>query len=194
MASDPHRRLTIPEYLACERQAETKNDYVDGEVFAMAGASRAHNLIAGNVFGEIRNQIRGRACEAYTENMRVRTPDDLFTYPDVAVVCGEPRFDDSELDTLLNPILIVEVLSQSTEAYDRGIKSERYRSIPSLAEYVLVAQERVHVEHLLRQGTDRWLLEELSDLGRTLELPAIGCRLPLSDVYERVFPAQTDTR
>jgi len=187
MASDPHRRLTIPEYLAFERQAETKNDYLDGEVFAMAGASRAHNLVAGNVFGEIRNQLRGRPCEVYTENMRVKTPGDLFTYPDVVVVCGEPKFDDSELDTLLNPILIVEVLSPSTEAYDRGIKSERYRAIPSLAEYVLVAQERAHIEHLLRQDADRWLLEELSDLGQTLELPAIGCRLPLVDVYERVF-------
>ena len=188
MASEPKQRLTISEYLAFERQSETRNDYLEGEVYAMTGASRLHNLIAGNVFAEIRIQLKGRPCEAYTEAMRVRTPSDLFTYPDVVVTCGEPRFDDSELDTLLNPTLIIEVLSRSTEAYDRGIKSERYRSIPSLSEYVLVAQDRVHVEHYVRQPEDRWLLEELSDLGEILDLPAIGCRLPLSEIYYRVFP------
>jgi Uma2 family endonuclease len=190
MASEPKRRLTVEEYLALERQSETKNEYLDGEVFAMAGVTRIHNLVAGNLFGEIRNQLKGRPCEPYTGDMRVRTPNsDLFTYPDVVVACGEPRFDDSELDTLLNPTLIVEVLSPSTEAYDRGIKAERYRSISSLSEYVLVAQDRIHVEHYVRQTGDRWLLEELSDLGQTLELPSIGCRLPLGDIYERVFPA-----
>jgi Uma2 family endonuclease len=119
--------------------------------------------------------------------MRVRTPTDLFTYPDVVVVCGEPRFDDEEFDTLLNPTLIVEVLSRSTEAYDRGIKSSRYRSIPSLSQHVLIAQDRIQVEHFIRQAADRWLLEELADLGQTLELPSIGCRLPFAEIYDRVF-------
>jgi|SRR5215203_14583 len=187
MASDPHQRLTIQDYLAFERQSETKNDYLGGEVFAMSGASRAHNLITGNVFGELRNQLKGRPCETYSESMRVRTPTDLFTYPDVVVVCGEPRFDDEEFDTLLNPTLIVEVLSRSTEAYDRGIKSSRYRSISSLSQHVLIAQDRIQVEHFIRQAADRWLLEELANLGQTLELPSIGCRLPLAEIYDRVF-------
>ena len=117
--------------MAFERQVETRNEYLDGEVFAMTGASRNHNLIAGNLFGEIRSQLKGRRCEVYQESMRVRTPAGLFTYPDVVAVCGEPRFDDSHLDTLLNPILVVEVLSASTAAYDRGAKAAQYRSIPS---------------------------------------------------------------
>jgi Uma2 family endonuclease len=187
MASEPKQRLTVQEYLALERRSETRNDYLDGEIFAMTGASRIHNLIAGNIFAEIRAQLRGGPCEIYMEAMRVRTPSDLFTYPDVVVVCGEPKFADSELDTLLNPTLIFEVLSPSTEAYNRGIKSERYRAIPSLSEYVLVAQNRAHVEHYVRQASARWLLEELSEIERTLELPSTGCRLPLAEVYEKVF-------
>ena len=120
--------------------------------------------------------------------MRVRTPADLFTYPDVVVVCGEPSFDDREFDTLLNPTMIVEVLSPSTEGYDRGIKSSRYRSIASLAEYLLVAQNQCHIEHLIRQADgEHWLLEELSDLNAVLELPSIGCRLSLAEIYDRVF-------
>ena len=132
MATDPRQRLTIQEYLAFERKSEAKHDYYDGEIFAMSGASRIHNLIALNISGEIRNQLKGRPCEVYSEAMRVRTPDDLFTYPDVVALCGEPQFVDTEFDTLLNPMLIVEVLSPTTEGYDRGLKSSRYRSIPTL--------------------------------------------------------------
>jgi Uma2 family endonuclease len=188
MASDPSQRHTIQDYLAFERQSETKNDYLDGEIFAMTGASRVHNLITGNIFGELRDQLKGRPCEVYSESMRVRTPGDLFTYPDVIVVCSEPEFVDGEFDTLLNPTMIVEVLSTSTEGYDRGIKSARYRAIASLAEYVLVTQSQCHIEHLTRQANgDHWLLEELSDLNAILELPSINCRLPLAEVYGRVF-------
>jgi Uma2 family endonuclease len=187
MATDLRRRLTIPEYLAFERQVETRNEYLDGEVFAMTGASRAHNLIAGNLFGEIRGQLKGRRCEVYQESMRVRTPAGLFTYPDVVAVCGEPRFDDSHLDTLLNPILVVEVLSASTASYDRGAKAAQYRSIPSLAEHVLVAQDQIRIERWTKQEGDEWRHEELSALDQLLELPAIGCRLLVGDVYERVF-------
>lgn len=189
MASEPRQRLTIEEYLAFERQSETRHDYLGGEIFAMTGASRIHNLISGNIFGEIRNQLRRRPCEVYTEAMRVRAPADLFTYPDVVVVCGKPSFDDLEFDTLLNPTVIFEVLSPSTEAYNRGIKSERYRAIPSLSEYVLVAQERIHIEHYIRQASGRWLLEELANLGETLELPSIDCRLSVAEIYEQVFPS-----
>jgi Uma2 family endonuclease len=192
MATEPHGRLTIQEYLALERESETRNEYLDGEMYAMSGASRLHNLIAGNVFGEIRNQLKGRSCEAYQADLRVLTPSGLATYPDVVALCGEPAFDGSQQDTLLNPGLIVEVLSPTTEGYDRKTKSPHYRSIPSLAEYILVSQDRVRVERFQRQGTKQgtdWLLIELDDLGQTLELPSIGCRLTLAEIYDRVFPA-----
>ncbi|HEY3567466.1 MAG TPA: Uma2 family endonuclease [Thermoanaerobaculia bacterium] len=188
MATDPQKRLTIPEYLAFERQSELRHEYLDGEVFAMTGASRAHNLIAGNIFGELWSQLKKRPCEAYKEGMRVRTPAGLFTYPDVAVVCGEPRFDDVEFDTLLNPTLIVEVLSPSTEAYDRGTKAKQYGSIPTLKEYVLVAQSRILVEQWTRNGEDGdWQRSELIRPEDALELRSIRCQLLLSGVYERVF-------
>jgi Uma2 family endonuclease len=134
MASDPKQRLTVQEYLTLERQSETKSDYLAGESFAMTGASRRHNLISGNIFADLHAQLSGTACEVYTGDMRVRTPTDLLCYPDIVAACGEPRFDDDEFDTLLNPTLIVEVLSKSTEAYDRLTKLDHYRGIPSLVE------------------------------------------------------------
>jgi Uma2 family endonuclease len=185
MASEPRQRLTIAEYLALERESETRHEYLDGEIFAMSCPSRIHGVLAGNVFGHIWTQFRGRDCEVHQESRRVRTPSGLFTYPDVVAVCGEPKF--GELDTLLNPVLIVEVLSPSTQDYDRGTKFAHYRSLPTLAEYVLVAQEQVHVEHHLHQRGDGWLMTELDDLAQTLELPSIGCRLTLAEIYERVF-------
>lgn len=187
MATDPKQRLTIQEYLILERNSETKSDYLDGETFAMTGASRKHNLISVNVLAALHAQLAGSPCEVYASDMRVRTPSDLLTYPDVVAVCGEPRFNDNEFDTLLNPILVVEVLSPSTETDDRLTKLDHYRTIPSLAEVVLVAQDRPRVEHWLRQEDGRWLIEELADLGRGLDLPAIRCRLPLEAIYRRVF-------
>lgn len=190
MSTQPSRRVTIDEYLALERPAETKSEYLDGEVFLMTGASRKHNLVAGNVFASLHAQLRDRACEAFAGDMRVRiSATNLFTYPDVVVVCGEPAFDDAELDTLLNPMLIVEVLSKSTEDYDRGTKFAHYRTLPSLREYLLLAQDRVHAEHFVRQDADRWLLTETDAAGATLVLPSIGCRLALADVYARVLLA-----
>lgn len=183
-------RPTPQEYLALERRAEFKSEYDNGYVNAMSGASREHNLIAGNVHGELRLQLRGRPCESYTSDMRVQAgASGLFAYPDVTVVCGEPRFLDKEVDTLLNPTVIVEVLSPSTEAYDRGRKFEHYRRLASLREYVLVAQDRVLVERYTRQG-DNWLLTELSRLDGVLRLESIGCEIPLEAVYERVFSAE----
>ncbi len=184
---EPKTRLTVEQYLAQERQAETKSEYLNGEVFAMTGATREHNLIAWNIGSSLHAQLRGRSCEAYIGDMRVRvSTTGLFTYPDVVVVCGEPALDRDGLDNLLNPTLIVEVLSESTEDYDRGTKFAHYRTIPSLSEYVLVAQKEVHVEHFIRQA-DGWLLTETSNLGDTMDLPSIGCRLSLKDVYERVI-------
>lgn len=190
MASEPRRRLTIQEYLSLERQAETKSEYLDGETFALAGASRDHNVIVTNLVAALRPQLRSRGCDLYANDMRVRTPTDLFTYPDVMVLCGERRFDDPRRDTVLNPTLIIEVLSESTRDYDRGTKLTDYRTIPSLQEIVLIEQSRAHVEHYVRQASDRWLLLEIEGLAGSLELPTLGCRLSLAEIYEDVFEAR----
>ncbi|NUQ62714.1 MAG: Uma2 family endonuclease [Pirellulales bacterium] len=192
MTTVPKRHLTPEEYLAKERKAEFKSEYYDGEMFAMSGASREHNLIAGNVNGEARNQLRDRPCEVYQSDMRVKVSrTGLYTYPDVVIVCGEPRFEDAEVDTLLNPTVVFEVLSKSTEGYDRGTKSEHYRRIPSLREYVLIAQDRCHVERFSRQPDNRWLLWESEDLEAILDLPSVGCEMKLSDIYAKVELGET---
>lgn len=196
MSVVPKPFLTPQEYLARERQAETKSEYRRGEVFAMSGASREHNLIAGNTLIAIGSQLRDRECEVYPGDMRVKvSPTGLYTYPDVTVVCGEAAFEDAEVDTLLNPKVLVEVLSPSTADYDRGGKFTHYRRLPSLREYVLISQDRPLVEHYVRQGPDEWLLTEQSSLQDTLVLPSIQCRLPLSDIYLKVqFPAADAAR
>lgn len=179
-------RLSAQDYLALERKAETKSEFVNGVVYAMSGASRKHNLVAGNAFGLLHAQLRGRRCEAYTGDMRVKISDTgAYLYPDVVVACGDIQFEDAEVDTLLNPTVVIEVLSPTTEAFDRGAKFGHYRQIPSLQEYVLIAQDRSSVQRYLRHG-DAWLWVELTEPEETLELPSIGCQLPLSAVYERV--------
>ncbi len=177
--------------MALERQAETKSEYLRGEMFAMSGASREHNLIAANVNRELGQQLRERPCEVYQADMRVKVRvTGLYTYPDVTVVCGEPQFEDAEVDTLLNPTVLVEVLAPSTADYDRGGKATHYRSLPSLQEYVLISQDRALVEHYARQGPDQWLLTERYSLDDTLLLNSIHCRLPLAEIYLKVrFPA-----
>jgi Uma2 family endonuclease len=187
MPSQAKARLTAEEYLAIERQASCKSEYLDGEMFAMAGASRRHNLIALNIGAELRTQLQQRPCEVYTSDMRVKiSRTGLYTYPDVVVVCDEPRFEDTEVDTLLNPIVLVEVLSPSTADYDRGGKFEHYRTLPSLQAYLLVAQERCHVVHYTRQQDNAWLLAETDDIQDCIRLPSIRCDLLLSEVYAKV--------
>lgn len=186
MTSQPKTYLTPQEYLAFEREAEYKNEYVDGEIFAMTGASRRHNLITVNISREISRQLRGRPCEAYAGDMRVRIPGRGYTYPDVTVVCGEPQFEDGHLDTLLNPTVIVEVLSESTERYDRGRKFSFYRTVESLAEYVLVAQDEYRVEQYTKQADGRWLLSDHRSPEEVVELASVECTLALRDVYEKV--------
>jgi len=182
-------RYTAEEYLALERSAEYKSELVNGQIYAMSGASREHNLIAGNVFGELRSQLKGKPCEAYTSDMRVRVSDTgMYTYPDVTVACGEPRFEDDHVDTLLNPTVIVEVLSPSTEAYDRGEKFAHYRRLASLSDYVLVSQDKARVEHFARHPGDPslWEFAEISGLDGVLRLASIACEVTLRDVYDRV--------
>ncbi|MBI1299818.1 Uma2 family endonuclease [bacterium] len=180
---------TPEEYLEKERTAEAKSEYRDGETYAMAGASRAHNLITLNTAGELRSALRSRPCETYMNDMRVKVAKSrLYTYPDVVVVCGEPRFEDSKGDVLMNPTVIVEVLSPSTASYDRGDKFFHYRRLPSLQEYVLIAQDSRRVEHYTRQG-DQWLLTEFSESDQIVIFPTIACQIPLTEIYARVeFP------
>src|SRR5271157_519972 len=182
-------RFTPQEYLALERKSETRNEYYNGEIFAMAGASREHNLIVANLLRDIGNQLEDRPCESYPSHMRVSIEaTGLYTYPDVSVVCGEPRFQDREVDTLLNPTVIVEVLSPSTEAYDRGDKFRHYRRIDSLREFVLISQDWMMVERYTRQGQD-WVLSDMTDPDQVLKLESIGCQIPLNRIYAKTtFP------
>jgi Uma2 family endonuclease len=178
------------EYLSLERKSEFRSEYLSGEMFSMNGASRSHNLIVANSSGELRQQLKNKPCELYTNDMRVRVPAaNVYTYPDLVVVCGEPQFEDSFVDTLLNPTLIIEVLSDSTESYDRGKKFGFYRSIESLREYILIAQDEPRIEQYVRQEEEHWLLSDVRSLGGALELPGIHCVLVLKEVYDRVkFP------
>src|SRR6267378_902604 len=187
MSSQIKTYISPKEYLRLERQSEYKSEYLNGEIFAMSGASRKHNLITGNIGSEFNQQLRGKPCEAYISDMRVKvTATGLYTYPDVIVVCGEPKFEDKYVDTLLNPTLLVEVLSPSTERYDRIAKSSYYRTLDSLAEHLLVAQDQHRVEQYVEQADSQWLLFDYRSLDNVVELPSIGCSLALRDVYDKV--------
>lgn len=181
------RRCTTDEYLALERSHPERHQYLAGEMFAMGGASERHNLIVTNLVRDLSLQLKGRPSRTYANDMRVKVaPTGLYTYPDIVVVCGAPRFDDEQADTLLNPTVLIEVLSPSTEAYDRGEKFAHYRRLESLAEYVLIAQDSVHVEHYVRQPDNQWLLSETNLLDGTLRLPSIQCELALAEIYDKV--------
>lgn len=186
MAGAAPQRLTPQEYLPIERAAETRSEFYAGEMVAMAGAVESHTAIITNAVLVLGTQLRGRPCRAYPIDMRVKISETgLYTYPDLVVVCGERRFQDNRRDTLLNPTLIIEVLSSATEAYDRGEKFAHYRRLESLQEYLLVAQDRRRVERFLRQGSD-WILTEVRGEEGVLNLPSIGCALALADIYEGV--------
>jgi Uma2 family endonuclease len=187
MSSQPKTYITPEEYLAMERKAEYKSEYFNGEMFAMAGASERHVLIVTNVVAELRRQLKGRPCNVYSTDLRLRvSPTGLYTYPDVIVVCGQAQFADNQKDMLLNPTLIVEVLSESTKDYDRGGKFEQYRSLASLSEYILIDQEKHHLEHFVRQPDNRWLLAETNRIEDTISLSSISCTLALDEVYDKV--------
>lgn len=186
MATAAITRLYTPEeYLALERQARFKSEYRNGVIIPMAGASPAHNEIALGLASQVLAQFRGGPCEVYMSDVRLRvSPTGLYTYPDVMAACG-PQFAEDDPDTLLNPSVIVEVLSKSTAAYDRGEKFDDYRTLPSLREYVLVAQDEVRVERFTRRG-DAWEHTVIRDLGETLVLESIGCAIALSEIYAGV--------
>jgi Uma2 family endonuclease len=188
MSSQTTPTCSPQEYLAIERDTQQKNEYLNGEIFAMGGASERHNLIAVNLVASIHVQLKGRPCKVYSSDMRLKvSATGLYTYPDVVALCGEPHFDDEQQDTLLNPNLVIEVLSKSTEGHDRGEKFAHYRRIESLAEYLLISQDKYCIEQYVRQPDNQWLMSEVSKLEERIELPSIKCSLLLSDVYDRIL-------
>ena len=185
MSTAPRIFLTPEQYLDLERAAETRSEFHAGAIFAMAGGTANHSTLASELIILLGQQLRGRRCFIHGSDLRLYVPaGDLFTYPDLTVVCGERRLLGN--DCLLNPTLIAEVLSPSTEAYDRGQKFENYQTIDSLQEYLLVAQDRPRLDLLTRQPDHRWILSFAAGLNSELELPSIGCRLRLRDVYQNV--------
>jgi len=182
--------MSYDEYRRVERASETKHEFADSEMFAMAGAKRAHNVAAANVIGELRNALRTTPCQVYTSDMRVRTANDVGAYPDVSVACAEPRFTDEFEDELLNPVLIVEVLSDSTEAYDRGKKFEHYQTVDSLREYVLVDPRRVHVDVFTRER-DGWMLRSFGQ-GGEIRLPSVDVVVRMDEIYAKVLAAAAE--
>lgn len=185
--SAPQRRYTPAEYLAYEEAHERRHEYVAGQIYAMSGASTPHVILRDNVLVALHTRLRGGPCRPFGTDLRVRTPDtEFYTYPDVTAVCGPPAFDEGNSATLLNPTLLVEVLSDSTEGYDRGEKFAWYQRIPALREYVLVSQHEARVEAFARAPDDRWTVTAAEGRDAVLTLASVGCALPLAELYEGV--------
>jgi Uma2 family endonuclease len=187
MVAQPIATMTEEEYLAFERASETKHEYLDGHVYAMAGAGFRHGRIIKNTSGRLFNRLLGGPCEAITNALRARViATRLNTYPDIVIVCGEPQLTDDHLDTLLNPTILIEVLSPSTASHDRGTKWYHYQHIESLQEYVLIAQDSPRIEHYLRQEDGTWTFSATIGLESVVSLPSIGFSLALAEVYDNV--------
>jgi Uma2 family endonuclease len=186
MAMAAPRRFSVLDYLRAENEAETKSEYVNGEVFAMAGTSLTHNDVTYTLLTEIAPQLRGGLCMAYGSDLRIRVDaSNLYTYPDISIVCGEPDVDPNDSCAVTNPTVLFEVLSDSTESWDRGGKFAHYRLLPSLREYVLVSQSEPRVERYVRSGDD-WILTEFVGLEATFALASLEVKVPLSSIYARV--------
>lgn len=184
--AETKKYYTVEEYLAFEREAFEKHEYIDGELILMAGASREHNLIGTNITSELRNQLKGKSCEVYANDMRVRMKGNRYGYPDVVVVCGEPKFADDEFDVLLNPTVVVEILSSSTRFRDKTEKLETYQKMESIKECLLIEQKLMRVEHYIKQTPNLWLLRIYEKSDEIVNLESIGCEILLSDIYLQV--------
>ena len=181
------KRFSPAEYLALERKSDLKSEFFDGEIFAMGGGSPTHSLIAANFVGEARQSLNGKPCIVFNSDLRVKVSSTgLYTYPDASIVCGDLKFDDDRRDTVTNPTVIVEVLSDSTEKYDRGRKSSQYRQIPSVREIILISQDEAHVERLVRQPEGGWLLLETRDLEASFGLSSLNITIAMSELYRHV--------
>lgn len=189
MTALPKQKYVSPEeYLAAERESLERHEYFEGEIFLMSGASDEHNTIAMNTASELHQQLKKRPCKVYQSDMRVHIPKTgLYTYPDIAVVCDKPQFlPDEHFDTLTNPILIIEVLSSSTEGYDKGAKFDNYRSLESLREYVLISQDAKKIMRYTKQTNESWLLTDFIGDKTEIELSSIECALTTEDIYDKV--------
>lgn len=187
MQPQPLIRLTAEQYLFAERQSDTKSEYFDGEIFAMAGASREHNQISANLVRVLGNQLLDKPCSVYSSDMKVRIEKARkYTYPDLVIACQTERFEDEHRDVLLNPVVILEILSDSTEAYDRGRKFLHYQLLDSLAVYLLVSQDTPRIEMFTRREDGTWLYAKFHGLEAVVEIESIGCNLRLGDVYHKV--------
>lgn len=178
-------QCTREEYLELERNAEFRHEFIDGRIVAMTGASVAHARIVLGLGSTLRAVVRGKGCDVLVNDLRVKTGTGNYFYPDVVAYCGPPRLEDDQQDALLNPILVAEVLSPSTAAYDRGEKADHYRTIPTLQEYVLIAQDRPYAQKFLRDG-GFWIMSEVSGLDQSILLCSLGCSVELRDLYEGV--------
>src|ERR1051325_1432686 len=193
--AQPVKRFSESEYLEFERQADSKSEFSEGELFAMSGGTPLHSLIATNLAAEFHNQLKGKRCVPYNSDLRLKIEaTGLFTYPDLSVVCGPIQFAAGTDDTVVNPTVIAEVLSDSTEAYDRGKKFENYRQMPSLREYLLVSQKEPRIEHFVRQPDHQWLLREAVGLEAALTLPSLEISISLAEVFARVEFVPTPIR
>jgi Uma2 family endonuclease len=187
MSTQRNVYVTPQAYLEAERRAQTKSEYLDGQVFAMAGASPDHVLIVGNLVTALNIQLRSRPCRVFASDMRVTvSATGLYTYPDALVVCGPLAYDDERKDTLTNPNVIIEVLSPSTEAYDRGEKFDHYQNLSSLTDYILVAQDRPYIDHFVRAGDRDWQRREANRLEDAIAVGSIDCTLTLAEIYAKV--------
>lgn len=192
MAAHPLPYLTPEEYLRIERASPIKHEYYDGTMYAMPGVSFGHWLIVGNFVWTLGNALDGGPCLVGASDLRVRiSTGGLHAYPDVIVVCGEPRFADETTDMLLNPTLLIEVISPSTQKYDRGLKSQEYRKIDSLQEYALASQDEPRMEVFRRQADSQWLPAEFAGLESVCRLESVGAAIPLAEIYSKVkFPVE----
>ncbi len=187
MLPQKKEKITPDEYLKFEKNSEFKHEYFDGEIFAMVGASLNHNRISFNLSRELGNQLKNSSCEGFSGDMRVKVKEiEKYTYPDIVVACDKIELEENGVDTLLNPIVIMEILSDSTEAYDRGLKFEHYQLIGSLQEYILISQHSCTVVRYLRNQDDSWNYKKHTDMNKILKLESIKCELSLSEIYHRV--------
>jgi Uma2 family endonuclease len=186
MSAQAHPRLTEEEYLALENAAEFKSEFYDGVMYAMAGTTPAHSLVTANLTSQLWQALRQRPCRVYVSDLRVRSNRDTYTYPDIAVACSEPRFAEKYKNTLINPTVLIEVLSPSTEYHGRGLKFRRYRQLESLKEYVLVSQDLALVETYVRQPSGSWLLSEFSGIDAVATFESLDCKIPLTEIYHQV--------